>query len=120
MKIGDIKGKAKSLHNMGAIYQDKGDYDAALTQYQQSLEIAEKIGDIAGIAESMGQMGALYLVQNQCETALKLLFQSFAIFTQIGSPNANLVKNNIAICREKMTEEQFKAILNEIGMMNDE
>ncbi|HLP47827.1 MAG TPA: hypothetical protein VK469_17925 [Candidatus Kapabacteria bacterium] len=51
--------------------------------------------------------------QNQFETTLKLLFQSFAIFTKIGSPNANIVKDNIARCREKMTEEQFKAILKE-------
>ena len=88
--------------------------------FQQSLEIAEKIGDIAGMAISMGQMGALYLKQNQCETALKPLFQSFAIFNKIGSPYANQAKNNIARCREKMTEEQFKAILKEFEMLNAE
>ncbi len=101
------------MHQIGRIYEEKGEYDMALTQYQQSLEIVEKIGDIAGMASSMGQIGALYLVQNQCETALKLLVQSFAIFTKIGSPNANIVKRNIARCREKMTEEQFKDILKE-------
>ena len=116
-KIGDIKGVSSSLHQIGRIYEEKGDYDAALTQYQQSLEIFEKIGDIAGMAISMGQMGTLYLAQNQCETALKLLVQSFAIFTKIGSPNANIVKRNIARCREKMTEEQFKATLEDL---NDE
>ncbi|MCX6584016.1 MAG: tetratricopeptide repeat protein [Candidatus Aminicenantes bacterium] len=119
-KIGDVESKAINFHQSGIIYQNKGDYDAALTLYQQSFEIFEKIGNTFGMASSLGQMGKLYLEQNQCETALKLLVQSFAIFTKIGSPNANIVKRNIARCREMMTEEQFKDILNEIGMMNDE
>ncbi|MCU0285759.1 MAG: hypothetical protein MUF15_05110 [Acidobacteria bacterium] len=84
------------------------------------MEIKEKIGDIAGMASSMGQMGKLYFNQNQYETALKLFCQAFLIFTKIGSPNADIVKDNIVICREKMTEEQFNAILNETFNMNDE
>jgi tetratricopeptide (TPR) repeat protein len=110
--LGD-KNRAIVFHLIGILLQEFGHYNAALTQYQQSLEIAEKIGDIAGMAISMGQMGDLYLNQNHCETALKLLFQSFAIFAKIGSPNANQAKELIVICREKMTEEQFKAILKE-------
>ena len=119
-KIGDIKGKAESLHQIGNLYYLKGEYAAALTQYQQSLEIAEKIGDIAGMAISMGQIGALYLKQNQGETALKLLLPSFAIFTKIGSPNVNIAKDHIAICRKKMKKKQFKAILKELRMLNAE
>ncbi len=107
-------------HQMGNLFLGFGDYEAALTQYQKSLEIKEKIGDIAGMAISLGQMGNLYLDQNQFETALKLFLQAFAIFAKIGSPYANVVKDNIALCREKMPEEQFKAILKENGMMNDE
>ncbi|MDQ1351694.1 MAG: hypothetical protein QG657_1999, partial [Acidobacteriota bacterium] len=119
-KIGDIKGVADSLHQIGMIYQYKGDYEAALKQYQKAWEIFEKIGDIANIAMSMGQMGALYLEQNQFETALKYSIQAFLIFDKIGSPNANIAKRNISLCRENMPEEQFKAILKENKMMNDE
>ena len=119
-KIGDIQGKAQSLHQIGNLYYLKGDYTAALTYYQQSLEIAEKIGDIAQIAISMGQMGKLYFNQYQFETALKLFCQAFVIFTKIGAPYANQAKELIARCREKMTEEQFKAILKEFGMLNYE
>jgi tetratricopeptide (TPR) repeat protein len=115
-KIGDIKGVSESLHNIGTIYQYKGDYDAALTQYEKAKDIFEKIGDIAGMAISMGQMGNLYFDQNQFETALKLFLQAFAIFAKIGSPNANIVKGNITRCREKMPEERFKAILKEFGV----
>jgi len=48
--------------------------------------------------------------QNQFETTLKLFCRAFMIFSEIGSPNANIVKRNIARCREKMTEEQIKKL----------
>jgi tetratricopeptide (TPR) repeat protein len=119
-EIGDIKSVSISLHNIGIIYQLKGDYEAALTQYRKALKIAEKIGDIQGVALLMGQMGKLYFEQNQFETALKYFLQAFPIFAKIGSPKTEQMKNDIALCREKMPEEQFKAILKENGMMNDE
>jgi hypothetical protein len=89
---------------------NKKNFFNGIRLFQKNLE---KIGDIAGMAMSMGQMGALYFEQNQFETALKLSLQAFAIFAKIGSPNANKVKHNIDLCREKMTEEQFQAILKE-------
>ena len=119
-KIGDIKSAAASFHNIGMIYQEKGNYNAALTQYRKSLKIREKIGDIQGVAISMGQMGKLYFEQNQYETALKYSIQAFLFFDKIGSPNANIVKNNISLCRQKLPEERFNAILKEYGVMNDE
>jgi hypothetical protein len=64
----------------------------------------------------MPQMGNLYFEQNQFEPALKFFLQSFAILSKIGSPTANIVKDNIARCREKMPEEQFKAILKDFGV----
>lgn len=45
--------------------------------------------------------------------ALKLFLQSFAIFSKIGSPNANKAKKGISLCRQKMPEERFQAILKE-------
>ncbi len=55
------KNRSIVYHQMGILFQEFGDYDAALTRYQKSLEIKEKIGDIAGMAISMGQMGNLFL-----------------------------------------------------------
>ena len=66
------------------------------------------------MAISMGQMGILYFNQNQFETAMKLFCRAFVIFTKIGAPYANQAKNDIARCQEKMTEEQFMAILEEL------
>jgi len=119
-KIGNIKGEAQSLHQIGMIYEEKGDYDAALTQYKKAREIFVKIGDIDGVASSLNQIALINLGKKDYSVSLKLFLQSFAIFAKIGSPNANIVKGNISRCREKMPEEQFKAILKENKMMNDE
>ncbi|HLP48431.1 MAG TPA: hypothetical protein VK469_21000 [Candidatus Kapabacteria bacterium] len=48
---------------------------------------------------------------------MKLFCRAFLIFSKIGSPYAKQAKELIAQCREKMTEERFKDILKENGMM---
>ena len=70
-KIGDIKGVAQSLHQIGIIYQYKGDYDQALEQYQASKKIAEKIGDIKGVAASLHQIGIIYQYTGDYDQALE-------------------------------------------------
>ncbi|HLP48428.1 MAG TPA: tetratricopeptide repeat protein [Candidatus Kapabacteria bacterium] len=114
------KNRSIVFHLIGMLLQGFGDYDAALNQYQKSLEIAEKMGYIKGVAISLGQMGHLYFVQNQFETAMKLFCRAFLIFSKIGSPYAKQAKELIAQCREKMTEEQFMAILKENGVIVEE
>ncbi|MDY7076499.1 MAG: CHAT domain-containing protein, partial [Chloroflexota bacterium] len=45
-QIGDIQGKAASLHQMAQVYVTRGDLDRALALYQESLQLDEQIGDI--------------------------------------------------------------------------
>jgi tetratricopeptide (TPR) repeat protein len=66
------------------IYQYKGDYDAALTQYQKSLEIKEKIGDIKGVAISLHQIGIIYQDKGDYDTALKQYQKAKENFDKIG------------------------------------
>ncbi|MGC9396930.1 MAG: CHAT domain-containing protein, partial [Anaerolineae bacterium] len=39
--IGDLKGKAASLHQMAAVYLTRGDLDRALALYEESLQLKE-------------------------------------------------------------------------------
>jgi tetratricopeptide (TPR) repeat protein len=118
-KRDDIKGVSGSLHNIGVVYQYKGDYEAALNHYKKAMEIREKIGDIKGLAESMGQMGILSFKQNQFENSLKFIIQAFLVFAKIGSTYANQAKKDITRVREKLPEEQFNAILKEFNLPMD-
>jgi tetratricopeptide (TPR) repeat protein len=73
-----------SLHNIGMIYQYKGDYDAALKEYQKSLEIREKIGDIKGVSSSLHQIGMIYQDKGDYDAALTNYKKSMEIKEKIG------------------------------------
>lgn len=51
---------AGTFHEIGMIYQEKGDYDTALENYQKSLHLSEGLGYNTGIAKTLYQMGTLY------------------------------------------------------------
>ena len=43
-QIGDIEGKAASLHQMAQVYLTRGELDRTLALYQESLQLKEQIG----------------------------------------------------------------------------
>jgi tetratricopeptide (TPR) repeat protein len=59
-EVGDDKGLASSLNNIGAVYYQQGNITKALEYYQKSLAIKEKIGDQNSIAISLSNIGNLY------------------------------------------------------------
>ena len=62
-QIGDIQGKAASLHQMAQVFLTRGDLDRALALYQESLQLKEQIGDIKGKAASLSMMANVYWQQ---------------------------------------------------------
>ena len=57
-QIGDRAGLARTLNNIGSIYDNKGAWDEALRYYERSREIFEEIGDRAGLATTLNNIGA--------------------------------------------------------------
>ncbi|MBD0311161.1 MAG: tetratricopeptide repeat protein, partial [Microcoleus sp. T1-bin1] len=45
-KIGNVLGKAATLHNLAGIYANRGEEAKAMAFYEQFLELQEKIGDV--------------------------------------------------------------------------
>ena len=84
------------------------------------LEISEKIGDIGSVAIIKNNIGYIYFLKKDYATALKIFFPTFQILTKIGSPNAEGVKGNIALVREKIPEDEFEAILKEFESPGEE
>jgi len=83
-QIGDLKGKAASLHAMAQVYLTRGDLDRALALYQESLQIDEQIGDLKGKAASLHAMAQVYLTRGDLDRALALYQESLQIEEQIG------------------------------------
>ncbi len=68
--IGEQRGIAISLNNLGRIAYHQGDYGQAWDYYQQSLNIKHDIGDQQGIAVSLNNLGFVYLrIQNDLTRA---------------------------------------------------
>ncbi len=47
-QLGDLKGKAATLHAQANVWVTRGELDKALALYAQSLEIQEQLGDLQG------------------------------------------------------------------------
>jgi tetratricopeptide (TPR) repeat protein len=58
------KNRSIVYHQMGNLFAGFGNYDAALMQYQKSLEICEKIGDIKGKAKILHQIDIIYQLKD--------------------------------------------------------
>ena len=58
-EIGDEKGIALSLNNIGTIYNDKGQVKEALVYYNRSLKIYEDLDDKEGVALSLNNIGLI-------------------------------------------------------------
>jgi tetratricopeptide (TPR) repeat protein len=85
-KLGDLRGKAATLHAMAYIFSTRGDFEGALKLYTDSLDINEKLGDLRGKGATLSELANLYMARNDWDEAEKLIKQSLAIAHQINSP----------------------------------
>ena len=83
-KIGDVKGKAATLHNMAGVIAQQGDVDRAMKLWQESLEILDKIGDVKGKAATLNNMAGVIAKQGDVDRAMKLWQESLELKDKIG------------------------------------
>jgi len=83
-QVGDLQGKAATLHQMAQVYLTRGDLEQAMRLYQQSLALKEQVGDLQGKATTLHQMAQVYLTRGDLEQAMRLYQQSLALKEQVG------------------------------------
>ncbi|BAY19400.1 TPR repeat-containing protein [Anabaenopsis circularis NIES-21] len=71
-RIGNIEGKAVTLHCLGILYANKGEIDQAIALYNQSLELNERIGNVQTKAATLHQLGILYANKGEIDQAIAL------------------------------------------------
>jgi tetratricopeptide (TPR) repeat protein len=106
-ELGNKSGIATTLHQLGMIHQDQGDYDKAIEKFNQSLKIKEELGDKSGIANTLGQIGRIYETREDHKNALKNYLICYSIFGSLKSPYI-----------DKIGEEVFKKYYDEIVKEN--
>ncbi|WP_017720491.1 tetratricopeptide repeat protein [Kamptonema formosum] len=85
-EIGNRRGEAASLGNLGNAYHSLGRYTEVIEYQQQSLEIAREIGDRRGEATSLGNLGNAYRRLQQIPEAIQKYQDALEIFTPTGFP----------------------------------
>ena len=97
-EVGDRAGLATTLNNIGAVYDDLGDRQQALTYYQQALPIREEVGDRAGLAVTLNNIGVVYDALGDRQQALTYYQQALPIREEVGD-RAGLATtlNNIGV-----------------------
>jgi tetratricopeptide (TPR) repeat protein len=74
----------KSLNCLGNCYVSLGQYEKAITLYQQSHDISEEIGFRQGVATSLGNLGNCYVSLRQYEKSIAYHQQQHDISEEIG------------------------------------
>ncbi|MGE0568581.1 MAG: tetratricopeptide repeat protein [Bacteroidia bacterium] len=94
--MGNKKGIANSLHGIGIIYRNRGNFDKALEYQIRSLEINEEIGYKEGIAKNLNSIGRVYEDQGDYTRALEYYQKSLKLQEDIGDKSgATLSYHNI-------------------------
>lgn len=84
-EVGDKKGIATGLNNLGYIYNDQGNIEKALEFYHRSLKLEEEIGNKPGIATSLNNIGFIYDNQGDIENALEFYQKSLKLLEELGN-----------------------------------
>ncbi|MEO0801944.1 MAG: tetratricopeptide repeat protein, partial [Cyanobacteria bacterium J06642_2] len=97
-QIGNVKGKAATLHAMANIYVQQGQVSEALELYQQSLQLQEQIGNVKGKAATLANMAYLARREGDATTEFQLYRQAAESLAQIGAfPDLVTVLGNLGV-----------------------
>ncbi len=78
------KVKGSTLHSLGMVVRQQGDYQAAKTYYEEALVIERAIGDRRGEGATLGNLGLIYQDQGEYEEAQRYYEQDLQITRTIG------------------------------------
>jgi tetratricopeptide (TPR) repeat protein/CHAT domain-containing protein len=92
--IPGVKKEAQSIliHNLGILLKLRGDYQAALHQYEKSLKIKEELGNRAGVAKSLHEIGMIHQHRGNYPAALEQYEKSLKILEELGD-RANMASS---------------------------
>ncbi|OCQ95114.1 hypothetical protein BCR12_06885 [Limnothrix sp. P13C2] len=128
-EIGDRRGEANSLGNLGNAYYSLGQFQRAIDFHEQHRAIAREIGDRKGEANALGNLGNDYDSLGQYQRAIEYHEQSLAIDREIGDRQGEAASlGNLGNAYDSLGQyqraidfhEQSLAIQREIGDRNGE
>ena len=128
-EVGDKRLEGASLNNLSLVYDELGDYDTSLAQYQQVLGIYRDADFPRGVGDTLGNIGGVYLLLGRYREALGYYQQALAISERLESkPSMSQDHGNIALCLLGLGEidtalghfDQAIGLAQQAGMRQDE
>lgn len=95
-EIGDVNGEARSLLQIGFMFQRLGNFGDALESYKKAYALFEKTTNQADRAKTINLMGTVYSLLGYKKTALDLYNVALRIYYEIDDFDAAIpVMNNV-------------------------
>ena len=113
-ELGDKRGIAQTLHQIGMIHYQQGNYEEAVKKYNESPENEGRLGDKSGIAKTLHQIGMIQEENEEYDFSLKNYLVALSIFEKLNSPNSKVVRSSINRLIEKLGEEEFKNLFEKV------
>jgi tetratricopeptide (TPR) repeat protein len=83
-EIGDERGRAEMLNNLGAVHTQEEQWDKASQAFNDAMAAFESLEDLDGQAQTLGNLGTMYRHQGDTEAAVQHLKQASDLFHETG------------------------------------
>ena len=105
--VGDRRGEATTLNNIGRVYSALGEKQKALDYYNEALPILRAVGDRGGEATTLNNIGRVYSALGEKQKALDFFNQALPILRAVGDRRGEATTlNNIGLVYSALGEKQ--------------
>ncbi|MEU5162045.1 tetratricopeptide repeat protein [Streptomyces sp. NPDC020875] len=81
-ETGDLVGEAATLNGIGAIHNDRGDYDEALGWCGDALRVVERTPERGGLADVLHTLAKVHLARSERDEGIKLYRRACDIYRE--------------------------------------
>lgn len=81
---GDLASRIHLWHDLGSVFQLKGEFDSALTAFERMLRLAWVVASRTKAAVAFNKMGRVYRQKGEMQLALEYLERGLELFEQAG------------------------------------
>ena len=105
--VGNRRGEATTLNNIGSVYDALGEKQKALDYYNQALPIRRAEGDRRGEAATLNNIGTVHNALGEKQKALDFYNQALPILRAVGDRRGEAITlNNIGSVYDDLGEKQ--------------
>ncbi|WP_233153845.1 CHAT domain-containing tetratricopeptide repeat protein, partial [Scytonema sp. HK-05] len=105
--VGDRRGEAVTLNNIGVVYDALGEKQKALQYYNQALLLVRAVGYRSGEAVTLNNIGHIYDALGEKQKGLEYLNQALPLYRAVGDRGGEATTlNNIGTVYDALGEKQ--------------